>query len=86
MCVRMDQSMIVCGGLFIWLPLLFLSLFVTSTVQFSEWENLDCILSGLYGLLHLFFWGFVCVSTDVHLRVFVELLSSRPLNKCPPFN
>lgn len=55
------------GGSFIWLPPLFLSLFVTSTAQFSEWENLDCILSGLYGLLHFFGW-FVCVFAGVHLR------------------
>lgn len=45
----------VCG--LIYLASFSLSLFETSTVQFSEWENSDCILSGLYGLLHFL----VCV-------------------------
>ena len=54
--------------------LVFLSLFVTSTVQFSEWENLDCILSGLYGLLH-FFWS-VCVCVCACWCAFVLLLCS----------
>ena len=86
-CVCVCVCACVCGGLFICLSSPYLSLFVPSSVQFSKWENLDCILSGLYWLLH-----FLCVCVcccafasivellcrDLSLHITVSPVKSQP--------